>query len=318
MIKYISSILDSKGPNSLALKYLIFFAIIVVLILLYKVTKKPEPSTTQEGFDQAEPFVLKREETVYDDFYVDVYDELNETKDRTKWELAETILMTHPTQRNSVFLDVGSGTGSLLNNLVNQGYRAYGIDSAKSMVDYAEKKYPNIEVKCENVKDAMAFDKNTFTHIMCTNFTFYQLQDKATFFKNCYFWMMPNGYLIIHLVERSKFNAISPLRYNEINWMPLFKTAKPRVTNITAEFDDFRYNKNYKFSNANPTVTFTETFTDKVTNHVRQNEQTLYIEDIAEIINMASRSGFIVHGKVDMKSCNGDDNQFLYIFERQL
>jgi hypothetical protein len=41
MIKYISSILDSKGPNSLALKYLIFFAIIVVLILLYKVTKKP-------------------------------------------------------------------------------------------------------------------------------------------------------------------------------------------------------------------------------------------------------------------------------------
>jgi ubiquinone/menaquinone biosynthesis C-methylase UbiE len=315
MIKYVSSILNSKGPNSVALKYLVFFALIVLIILLYKTVVPVKPK--QEGFDQAEPFVLKRDHGIYDDFYTEVYDELNETKDRTNWEVMETIKMTNPTQRNSVFLDVGSGTGALVNNLVKRGYRAYGIDSAKSMVSYSEKKYPDIDVKCENVKDSMTFDRSTFTHITCTNFTIYQIQDKAAFFKNCYFWMVPNAYLILHLVDRSKFSAISPLRKSEIQWMPFFKQSKPRVTDKVVDFDDFHYRKTYKFSNG-PIVTFTETFTDKGSNHVRQNEQTLYMEDINDIVQMASRSGFIVHGKVDMKPYNGDENQFLYVLERQL
>jgi len=314
MIKYILSILDSKGPNTVALKYLVFITIIVLLYLLYKLTKKPEQK--QEGFQQKESFVLKRDQSIYDDFYVEVYDELNETKERTNWEVLQTIKMTQPTRKNSVFLDVGSGTGSLVNNLVSRGFYAYGIDSSKTMTEYSEKKHPNIEVKCENVQDAMTFEKNTFTHITCTNFTIYQIQDKASFFKNCYFWMMPNAYLILHLVDKAKFSAISPLRKAEIRWMPFFKTEKPRVTDTIAEFDDFQYRKTYKFNNT--TTTFTETFTDKATQHVRQNEQTLYMEDIDDILKMASRCGFVLHGKVDMNSFNGDENQFLYILERQL
>jgi ubiquinone/menaquinone biosynthesis C-methylase UbiE len=306
--------LNSKGTNTLALKYLVFLSIIVLLYLLYKLTKRPD--VKQEGFQQKEPFVLKRDHEIYDDFYIDVYDELNETKERTNWEVMQTIKMTQPTVKNSVFLDVGSGTGSLVNNLVTRGFHAYGIDSSKAMSDYSEKKYPKIEVKCENVQDAMSFEKNTFTHITCTNFTIYQLQDKIAFFKNCYFWMMPNGYLILHLVDKSKFNAKSPLRKSEINWMPFFKSEKPRVTDTITHFDDFQYRKMYKFTNHS--TTFVETFVDKSTQNVRQNEQTLYMEEIDDILQIASRCGFVLQGKANMSTFNDDENQFLYILERQL
>jgi ubiquinone/menaquinone biosynthesis C-methylase UbiE len=317
MIKYISSILNSKSTNTVAFKYLLFFAIIIFFFLIYKLTKKPDQ--IHEGFDQKEPFVLKRDSEVYDDFYVEVYDELNETKERTNWEVLQTIKMTNPTRQNSVFLDVGSGTGSLVNNLTKRGYYAYGIDSAKAMIEYSEIKYPDINVKCQNVQDSMAFEKNTFTHVLCTNFTIYQIKDKNAFFKNCYFWMMPNGYLILHLVDKSKFNSISPLRKSEIEWKPLFKSENPRVTDTIANFDDFQYRKKFNFTKYSPNiVSFTETFTDKVTNNVRQNEQTYYMEEVDDILQMASKSGFIIQGKVDMKSCNGDENQFLFILERQL
>ena len=42
------------------------------------------------------------------------------------------------------------------------------------------------------------------------------------------------------------------------------------------------------------------------------------MEPINDIISMATRAGFTLHGKSNMKSCNGDENQYLYIFERSM
>ena len=36
------------------------------------------------------------------------------------------------------------------------------------------------------------------------------------------------------------------------------------------------------------------------------------------ILGIATNNGFIKHGKIDMKVCNGDENQYLYILERPL
>jgi hypothetical protein len=65
-------------------------------------------------------------------------------------------------------------------------------------------------------------------------------------------------------------------------------------------------------------VEFTETFTDNVTGKVRKNEQTLYMDSISNILKMANRAGFLFHGKVTMKECNQDDNQYLFVLERMM
>jgi hypothetical protein len=39
---------------------------------------------------------------------------------------------------------------------------------------------------------------------------------------------------------------------------------------------------------------------------------------VQDILKIAGACGFIVHAKADMKECNGDENQYLYILERQM
>jgi hypothetical protein len=65
-------------------------------------------------------------------------------------------------------------------------------------------------------------------------------------------------------------------------------------------------------------VVVQETFTDKFNGNVRQNEETLYMEDISEIVNAASYAGFLPAGKIDLKDSTYDSHQFLYFFERLL
>lgn len=318
MIKYITSILDSKCHDTVVLKYLVFLAIIVFIYLLHQYTKPNiQPANMSEGFTQVQPFVLKVNEQIYDNFYTEVYDEIHCTKKVCQWTIEQVLKMTEPTARNSVILDLGSGTGSLVNKLCKIGFSAYGLDKSKEMVDYAEKMYPEIEVKLGDVKDPMLFERSTFTHILCTQFTIYEIQDKVGFFRNLYYWLKPNAYLILHLVDNKNFSAVSPLHENDIQWMPLYASEKPRQTDSIAEFDDYQYKQSYKSSDSK-NITRTETFTDKQTKHIRQNEQTLFMEPMENILALASREGFILHGKVDMTECNGDKHQYLYILERQM
>ena len=91
-----------------------------------------------------------------------------------------------------------------------------------------------------------------------------------------------------------------------------------RQTSLTTEFEDCKYQEKYEFSKNSQNVTFTQIFTDNITKNIRQNEQILKMESIDEILDLAKRAGFLVHGKTGMKTINGDDNQYLYILERTL
>jgi hypothetical protein len=66
--------------------------------------------------------------------------------------------------------------------------------------------------------------------------------------------------------------------------------------------------------NASKNTIFKQTFTDKISKNIRENEQSLMIESIDEILDIAKHAGFIVHGKSGMKGINGDEHQYLYVF----
>lgn len=321
MFKYIFDILKSKNPNLVILKVAILLAFAVICLYLYRISTPPDERGKKEGFTQKEEFVLKQNQGVYDDFYAEVYDGIHDTNNRSQKELMQIVNMTEPDTKHSVFLDVGSGTGQLVNELKNAGYEAYGIDKSQDMNTYAENKHPEVDIKCGDVIDPMSFEKSTFTHVLCTDKTIYSFEDKLTFFRNCFFWLMPNGYLVLHLVEPDKFEMIQP-KGNANSNFPQKGSQKVRKIDTMVEFYDFKYAASYRFPNhvnkTNYQIQYNETFTDKATNHVRQNEQTLHMNSINDILDMASRSGFIFHGKADMKSINGDANQYFYVFERPM
>ena len=59
-----------------------------------------------------------------------------------------------------------------------------------------------------------------------------------------------------------------------------------------------------------------ETFKDRETKHIRQNERIMYMDGINDILKIANLEGFVFHGKVSMKEYNCDDNQYLYVLEK--
>jgi len=317
MFTYLFGIIKSNNPNLVIFKISIILAIILVGMYLYRISSPNIESNKSEGFTQNAPFILKENQNVYDEFYAEVYNGLHDTVNFSQKALMQIIKMTEPTNQ-SVFLDIGSGTGQLVNELTNAGYHAYGIDKSQAMNDYAEKMHPEIETTCGDIVDPMTFEKSTFSHVLCTDKTVYLFEDKLTFFRNSYFWLMPNGYLIIHLVDPDKFEMIQP----KGNATRLVTQTNARKLDTMADFYDFNYAASYRFpthvNKTNTKIVLKETFTDSKTNHVRQNEQTLYMNPINDILDMASKAGFIFHSKVNMKEINGDVHQYLYVFERPM
>lgn len=305
-------LLTSKNPNLFYLRWLIIMAIITLLFILYTRFLVIE---NVEGFDQKDSFVIKRNDGIYDDYYLDVYNELHEVSNRTNEELLHILKTTSPSTEKSVFLDVGSGTGHVVNELHEAGFNAYGIDKSSEMIKYSQKSFPEIEVLHGDVLEPMIFEKNTFTHILCNYFTLYHMENKDQFFQNCYHWLQPGGYLILHLVNKDKFENIIP-HTNAISK----REPTKRGCNVcsSAGFKDTDYNGVYEINNTTDVVVFVETFTNIHNKKVRKNEQNVYLEGLDKVLQKVKRNGFIHHAQTDMVSMNGDKHQYLYYFERPL
>ena len=189
-------------------------------------------------------------------------------------------------------------------------------DSLKYQVDYfwpMRSLIYNAKLR-DQVGDALdngLFKMNSLTHILCLYFTIYYFKDKRHFFDNAMDWLMPGGFLIVHLVDRETFDPILPPG-NPLYIVSPQKYAKERITKTKVTFDDFVYNANFNLDENNNIATFEEKFKFN-DGHTRKQEQKLYMEDTATIVNMAQDCGFILQGKIDMVKC-AYENQYLYLF----
>lgn len=323
MLSKIYSIFKSSSFHSRLLQLLILLSIAMVAILVYK---RYFSGMVHEGFRQSDRYVLKENQNSYDDFYSQIYDDLMLPERKCQHEVSKIIEMTEPSKQYSSFLDVGSGTGDLVNSLKERGYNVYGMDKSKAMVAKSQDKFPDSHFKCGNALEPITFDRGTFTHIVCAGFTIYEIEDKSRFFQNCYFWLQPNGYMILHLVDRDRFDPIVPAGKPRVLDSPQ-KYSNRRITDTLIDFTDFTYKSSYDFSKSDGRVVHKETFSDKATQNIRENERTLFMKNTEDILIMATKYGFVVKGKVVMDEPNQEilgkeqvdsPSQFLYILERMM
>ena len=304
----------SQDPTNYWFKCLIIIAFAMLILLCFK---SRDVSKYYEGFSQDAVFVYKKNEEAHDDFYAEIYEKLMIPEERNTFVLSTIINITQPTPNHSVFLEIGSKTGSFVDFLQQKGFDALGIEKSRDLVTFSKQKYPKAKLKCGLTEEPLSFDKGSFTHIICNRLSFYEEKDKKKFFENCYFWLVSGGYLILHLVDPEKFDTIIPA-----GKPPNFKSPQQyvnnRITETKIDFIDYIYKAVFDFSNLGKTkeVTLKETFTDELTKNIRQNEFEYYMESVQEILQMAAHNGFIVKGQVNMEQCNGDANQYLVILER--
>jgi SAM-dependent methyltransferase len=310
MFSFLYTLFATKNPSFVVLKWILLLALLLVCLVYYKKMARADMPQV-EAFTQDKPFVLKRGQDTYDEFYVEVYDRITNTESRGDYELKQLIKATEPSTEQSVFLDIGSGTGYIVHELQEAGFQAYGIDESKCMVDYSQQIYPEVETKCGNAMDSMLFERGIFTHILCTYFTIYHMEDKNKFFQNCRNWLKPNGYLFLHIVDKDRFDTIMPVGKPTFLRSPQ-KYAETRITETKVEFDELTYTSSYQFG-ANDQVVLKETFTDHATANIRQNERTLIMEPVQVLLEMGNQAGFVLHSKATVP---GDEYQYLYILER--
>ena len=299
------------------------------------------PHSGKEAFSQGAPYVIQRGTNAYDDFYAGIYDILYKSNERSEYEAQQIVLATQPDKEFSRFLDIGCGTGCLTATIQKLGYQVIGVDKSQAMIQAGTEKRPECTLKQGDTQDSMTFDRGAFTHILCLNGTIYELKDKIAFFRNCAHWLEPGGYLVLHLMDPKKFNPIVPVGNNygdpvgksygdpvgKHSSDPVGKSrqydspqefSKSRITNSVVDFIDFKYKSVYDFEQVDTTgqVVQIETFTDAMTNKVRQNEHTLYMEKERDILAMTQFCGFVAVGSFTMERYNKDAFQTVHILQK--
>jgi SAM-dependent methyltransferase len=269
----------------------------------------------KEGFHQDSPFILKQNQAIYDDFYAKYYDELYACAELSDFIVAQVIDMTLPSKEYSVFLDVGSGTGALIDALQQSGYTVYGIDKSQAMIDYSESIRPDIQVKCGDFVDPLAFEQNTFSHVLCVGRTLYEIDDKYDFFRNCYYWLKSGGYLIVNLVDPEDFDTVLPGAKTKYT-MNVQKHTNKRVLETEIDFSNVVYKSKMDFNKKNENTCnckMIENFIDNASGNVIQNERIMVMESKKVLVEMAEKAGFVVYGETKYI---GDEHEYLTIFQR--
>lgn len=264
-----------------------------------------------EGFEQIDKVTIKEGPLVYDDFYVNIYDDLVFNQQKNEYEIGEIMKITKPTQQSKI-LDVGSGTGHHVGLMASQKLQAEGLDISKFMVNKAKQNYPDEKFIEGDALNGNLFRPSTFTHITCLYFGIYYFRDKLQFFKNCMKWLMPGGYLVVHIVDREMFDPILPPANPLIIVSPQ-KYASQRITSSKIKFNNMEYVANFDLKPESDKAVFSEKFKNNQDNKVRKNKHTFTMESDKKIVEMAKKAGFYLEGKIDLLRV-GYEYQYLYVF----
>ena len=308
-MKIVRSLTNCYNKLSNFGKILLFIALLLVVVVFFRTIKSTRESFAINQINKQ--FLFKEGTAVYDDFYAGVYDYLVFNALKNDYEVGIIISSTMPSEK-SIIADIGCGTGHHVAKLSSKNLQVIGIDISPSMIEKAKEDNPYLahQFKVGNGLDGHLFKDSSLTHILCLYFTIYYMKDKMQFFYNCMNWLMPGGYLIVHLVDKYKFDPILPPG-NPLYIVSPQKYAKERITSTKITFNDFIYDSNFKLDE-NDIAVFNEKFKFN-DGRVRKQEQRLYMEDLPTIVNMAQEAGFIVHAKVDMVKC-AYEHQYLYVF----
>jgi SAM-dependent methyltransferase len=285
-------------------KVLLFVAVFLILVVFFNSVPR-----TKEGYAQNDSFLFKEGVTIYDDFYADIYDYLVFNNLKDDYEIGQITNKTKASSQ-SLILDVGCGTGHHVGKLAQQNLNVIGIDISPSMIAKAKFNFPDYNFVVGDVLDNSKFKNNQFTHILCLYFTIYYFEDKIKFFNNCMEWLMPGGTLIIHVVNREKFDPILPAG-NPLYIVSPQKYSKERITHTKITFNDFIYSSNFELDAPNNIATFNEKFKFN-DGKVRKQEHKLYMIPENDIITQAQDVGFTVQGKIDLMGC-AYEHQYLYV-----
>lgn len=261
----------------------LLFLILIIMIFFVGISHYSK----REGFiNQTQKFSLIKGPSIFDEFYSTVYDDIITDNVKDEYQIGTIINKTGPTNK-SLVLDIGSGTGNIVNLFNEKNINAVGLDKSASMVNIAKSKFPNLTFNQGDATNIMLYPAHSFTHITCLNDTIHYIKNKNSLIKNIYEWLIPGGYFIVAVNTSEDF---SPSKNNK------------------SLFNTFTYKSSTE--NVNGHLVFSEIFKDN-DNKIRKQEHKLYVND--NVVKIAQDNGFVIESKYNLSPVGYQDKQ-LYIF----
>jgi SAM-dependent methyltransferase len=256
---------------------------------------------------------LKQNDEVFEDpFYVGIYDDLFYKKIYNTYEVGVIINEIHPTS-NDVIIEIGSKTGNYVGTMKSNGYNIVGLDKSKAMVEHASEKYPDCKFIHGDPLEFMNFSSEYATAILLLDFSIYYISDRRTLFYNCYHWLKPGGYLVLHLVNRHMFDPVAPAA-KPFTLVSPQSVAPARITTSDVVFNNFNYKSKFEIEDGgytNDTAKIIETMKDK-RGKVRKNIRSMKMTGQKIIIGEAKDAGFMMLSQYDLLK-NQREYQYIYI-----
>ena len=259
--------------------------------------------------------VVLGNEHLYDDFYSKIYDTIVEGAARQDAETGLTLAWAkgfRPELNTIQVLDVGSGTGGGVEYFKKAGVgKAIGLDASDAMVATARRKFPKNDYRVGEVEQIGQFAAGEFNLVTLYYFTYYYLRDPEMMFKNAFQWLQPGGCLVIHLVNREKFDPIlesaSPFVAFSVQ-----KYSKKRVTHSKVTFDKFQYEADFNLHGG--TAEFHEEFKFK-NGKFRKQIHNMRMPRMEEVVSAAESNGFVYKQFIELTAI-GYEYQYLFCFVR--
>jgi SAM-dependent methyltransferase len=249
-------------------------------------------------------------EELYDPFYAQIYDQLTQGSVRNQAEIG---LILHEWTKqgdkleNFEVLDGGCGTGIACAALAKMGVKTVvGLDNSKAMLKQCEvtlqqstltdEQKQHIVWKQGDLMDPGACTGGQVSHAILLYFTIYYFPDKETVFRNLFYWIRPGGRLVVHVVNKHKFD---PMLESSAPWLgfSLQKYSDTRIKKSEVVFNKFKYTG--EFDLQDPIAEFREVFHFK-NGKVRRQKHIFRMEDMNDIVELAKTAGWTYIGYTDL------------------
>lgn len=314
-----------KGIDMLDTIQVVLVVVLSILIANYIFLRWSTRYTRNAEVDGVEGFanpegpdgdtIILGNEQLYDEFYAKIYDQVVEGATRQDAETGLTLAWAksyRPEIESIQVLDIGCGTGGDVNLFKKAGVgKVVGLDASEAMVAAARKQYPKNDYRVGEAEVIGQFAAGEFNLVTLYYFTYYYLRDPDMMFRNVFNWLQPGGCLVLHLVNREKFDPIlesaSPFVAFSVQ-----KYAKERITHSKISFDKFDYEAEFDLQGAR--AEFRESFKFK-SGKLRKQTHILRMPKMDEIVARAEQNGFVYKKFIDLTAI-GYEYQYLFCFVR--
>jgi len=316
-----------EGVDALDTIQVVLVVIISILLANYLYIRWTMIGNRRVELDDVEAFanpddspeaniVILGNETLYDKFYAKLYDTIIDGAVRQSQEVGLTLIWAksyRPEVKTIEVLDIGCGTGGDVEEFRKEGVgKVVGTDASDEMIAVARKKFPKNDYRVKEAENIGAFAAGEFNLVTMYYFTYYYLRDRDQVFRNIFNWLQPGGCLVIHLVNREKFDPIletaSPFVAFSVQ-----KYAKERITRSKVTFDKFEYEADFNLDDNRGE--FREEFRFKNNGKMRRQVHHLRMPKMDEVVAEVEANGFTYKQFIDLTPI-GYEYQYLFCFVR--